>query len=660
MKLSRRTNTIILWAVSIGLLVGMVITFTPTLGLMGSNQAQGATVLRVNGEPVTEFQVSQARQNPLFSAPVQGEVREDINLLLVDQLVREEVLRQEASRVRVSNAEVRQEVNDFRESSGVAGRRNDQAYLQLIGQNGFTDEAFRDYIRQQLRLQKYEQDLIEGVEVSEEEVETFYLANRDAYQSEEQIRARVIVVDDQELASDLYERAQQGEEFAELASEYSLQRADRAGALGAPAGETEPQPVGRLALPDQVAAAAFALQGSGMTEPIPTLNQYYIVQVEEYIPSENLPFDEVADRVREDALNAKLAGVVSRHIDELVEQANVEIVDTELAAQDYQVAQVGDEAIMASDLAGVVYASPQIQQNLTPEFATLITGFFKPTLLESLIDRKLAYLGASDLGGTFFGTEAQVAQQALSFVSRDVEVSDEEIVDYYEANQQRFTLQAEASVLRYDFADLEEAQEFREAVLSGEEIDEAAGEANVEAQDLGTVYEGQLQDSLDRALFGTDGFEEIGNSGREISDVLAVQTEVEESAGQEEDQAAASEGEEATEGEEAAQAAGDDGQAQPQTTESYVVLIAQRVPERVQELSEVEHEVERSVLDQQRAAVQEEWLAQLREEYPVRNLVAEEQARREQEATELLETEGETQEEAAAADEAAETEEAAD
>ena len=90
------------------------------------------------------------------------------------------------------------------------------------------------------------------------------------------------------------------------------------------------------------------------------------------------------------------------------------------------------------------------------------------------------------------------------------------------------------------------------------------------------------------------------------------------------------------------------------------MLIAQRVPERVQELSEVEHEVERSVLDQQRAAVQEEWLAQLREEYPVRNLVAEEQARREQEATELLETEGETQEEAAAADEAAETEEAAD
>ncbi|MDZ7707095.1 MAG: hypothetical protein U5J97_04205 [Trueperaceae bacterium] len=34
MKLSRRTNTIILWITSIGLLVGMVITFTPTLGAL--------------------------------------------------------------------------------------------------------------------------------------------------------------------------------------------------------------------------------------------------------------------------------------------------------------------------------------------------------------------------------------------------------------------------------------------------------------------------------------------------------------------------------------------------------------------------------------------------------------------------------------------------
>ena len=35
MRLSRKTNTIILWVVSIGLLVGMIITFTPSLG--GSN-----------------------------------------------------------------------------------------------------------------------------------------------------------------------------------------------------------------------------------------------------------------------------------------------------------------------------------------------------------------------------------------------------------------------------------------------------------------------------------------------------------------------------------------------------------------------------------------------------------------------------------------------
>lgn len=85
MKLSRRANTIILWVVSIGLLLGMVITFTPSLGLgLGGSGDTSAVALRVNGEPIRELQVAQTASNPLFLAVTEGEVGEDLDLLLVE------------------------------------------------------------------------------------------------------------------------------------------------------------------------------------------------------------------------------------------------------------------------------------------------------------------------------------------------------------------------------------------------------------------------------------------------------------------------------------------------------------------------------------------------------------------------------------------------
>ena len=163
MKLSRRTNTIILWIVSIGLLIGMIITFTPTLGaLTGGGNDTSSPALVVNGETISELDVAQARQSsPIFSVVQEGPVAEDLELLLVDSLVRQEVVRQAAARQRVGNGEVRDELDAFRERNGVAGRQNDEAYLRLIGGAGYTDATFRDYLRQQLQVRAWQDELTE-------------------------------------------------------------------------------------------------------------------------------------------------------------------------------------------------------------------------------------------------------------------------------------------------------------------------------------------------------------------------------------------------------------------------------------------------------------------------------------------------------------------
>lgn len=624
MRFTPRTNTIILWVVSIGLMVGMVITFTPTLGALGGGGGpESQPSLFVNGEPVTQMEVNRARQSPLFAAVQEGPVAEDLELLLVDSLVRQEVLRQAASDERVGGGDVRQAVDDFREQNGVAGSGNDEAYRRLINNAGFTDADFRDYMRQQLRMEQYQASLSEGVEVSEAEVETFYLANRQQYATEPRIAARQLVVEDQETAEALRRRALAGEAFADLARENSLERAEQGGAIG---GET-PEPVGRAALPSAVAEVAFGLPGPGITDVVESAGRFWLVSVEAIVPAETQPLEAVRDEVREDALEAKRDAAVQQRIEELRADAEVTFPeDAELAYEDPVVATVGGVEIHASDLARATYTNPQIQQSLSAETASLILQFFKPTILEQLVERELALQGASELDATFFGTDAQVARSARAFVARDAEAGEEEIQAFYEENQDRYVVPASADVLRVDFDGADAAEAYRDEVLGGTDPAQAAEAAGVDLQDLGTVQEGELDEPLDSALFASDGFEPVGDTALEASDVLVIEEEAE---GAEADEAPEEWEAPAEDGADADPAAGEgpqaeeDGAADAAVEETFVVLLAARTEERVRPLEEVRSQVEQAVLDQERTEMQEAWLSDLREEIEVENRLAE-------------------------------------
>ena len=179
MRFTRRTNSIIMWLIAAGLLLGMIITFTPALGnlagvLTGRSRETGNAALLVNGSPISELEVARAQSRPPFNMVTEGEVARDLELFVLESLIQQEVLDQAAARVRVGAGRVRQEVNLFREARGVSGGQNDQAYLQVINGLGFTDQTFRAYMREQVRRQGYQDSLTEDVDVTEEEVASYY------------------------------------------------------------------------------------------------------------------------------------------------------------------------------------------------------------------------------------------------------------------------------------------------------------------------------------------------------------------------------------------------------------------------------------------------------------------------------------------------------
>jgi parvulin-like peptidyl-prolyl isomerase len=604
MKLSRRTNTIILWLVSIGLVLGMIITFTPTMGGFGRSADASAPALRVNGSPISELAVARARSNPLFNLVTEGEVGRDLEHLLVDELLRQELVRQEASRQRVTDAEVRRAVEEFRQARGVAGRRNDSQYLQILASAGFTDETFRTYLRGQLRQEKWEASLLDGVEVSEEEVRAFYEANRDLYATEERLLARHLVFATREEAEAARLELVGGADPVAVAQR-SLERADRGGALGAAAGETSPRPVGRPALPTAVANVAFALRDGGITEVVEAAAAYHVVIVESYLAPAPRPFDEVAERVREEALSVKRSGIVDEEIARLKRQASVEILPTSpLRYDNVAVAQVGDAVITRSDLVRATYTNPQIQQALSPDMAFIITAFFKPAILDQLIDQELAYQGAADLGVPFVGPRRFVAQTVLNYVARDVEVSEEAISSYYETNTGLFTIAPSADVVQVTFAGIDEARVFRSDVLAGEDPVAAAERHEGSYLSFGRVGRGQLEAQLDTVVFETDGFEPLPAGSLEVSDVLVLFVQPE-TLPQELDSTAE---ETAVDEEEAEQV--------------VAVLIVERTPERVRPLSEVRSQIETTLLAQERADRRAAFLAEVRERVEVVDFAA--------------------------------------
>ena len=632
MKLTRRTNSIILWVISVALLVGMIVTFTPTGNLFGgAGRQEEVPALFVNGEPVSELEVARAQQsNRLYTAVSEGPVAQDLQLLLLDSLVTTEVLQQAAADTRVSGGEVRARVNEFREQNNVAGSGNDQRYLSLIGNAGFTDATFRDFVREQLRQEKYLDELIGQVEVTDDEVQAFYEVNRNAYTTEERITARQIVVPTREQADELYARLLSGEDFAAaLASEFSTQSADQAGALGAAAGSSEPTPIGRAALPTAVADAAFGLGGAGLTEPIGAGDQYYIVQVEDFLPSEVQPLDEITERVREDALEAKRAGAQEEALEALRAEATVTTPEGSSYTYDNPVvARVGEEEIRAADLGRATYANPQVQNFLSPNSAELITQFFKPSILESLINQALAVQGAQALGITPIGPEPTVAQSALDYVSRDATVSDADVQAYYDENISRFTLPPRAVATQVTFDDQAAATAFRQSLVTEglseqdgsvsrgvtggaaeSSLQSAAEAAGGAVQDLGVVTPGGLEPELETALF--DGtLTPVPNSAREVSDVLTLTQEVAATGGAE------------TGGATGGVTGGETGGV-PTTRDVYTVLVATRTPERVQPLAEVRTQVEEAVLQEKRQELRDTWLSELRDDITVTNLLAE-------------------------------------
>lgn len=169
--------------------------------------------------------------------------------------------------------------------------------LQQMGINSLEEykEMFFDANEEIFILGKLKDEVVEDIDIKEEELRDYYEDHKVDYEQEEQVKASHILVEDEEKAQDIMDKIDEGEDFQELALEYSTDpgSAERGGDLGF---------FGRGRMVPEFEEVAFDLEVGEISEPVESQFGYHIIKVTDEKEAQLTPFEEVRDEIERDIL----------------------------------------------------------------------------------------------------------------------------------------------------------------------------------------------------------------------------------------------------------------------------------------------------------------------------------------------------------------------
>lgn len=187
--------------------------------------AEPEIVARVNGAAVTRQELQSILGDSLEERSLLQELgaekpkEKDLELLAVRKLIRHRLFLQEAERLgfTVTEAELDQSLLVLRK------RFEDLAQFGAWMQGrGLDDQSLLDTLRSQILMTKVWERLSEGVMVSTEQVKAYYETHKENLFLGEEVRLRIIAVQNAEAAEEILAKLKKGESFVRLAREKSL------------------------------------------------------------------------------------------------------------------------------------------------------------------------------------------------------------------------------------------------------------------------------------------------------------------------------------------------------------------------------------------------------------------------------------------------------
>lgn len=265
----------------IGLLVllGLVIAIGGIYIL--NNKTKGNDVVaRVNNEVITK--------DDLYESLVKDNGKMALEMLIANKIIDLELKKEN---ITITEEDVEKEIEIVAEHYG--GRENFENMLAMYGE---TLEDIKFNIEKNLQIKKL---LEPQIEVTEEEMMTYFEENKDMFNTEEQVKASHILVDSEEKAREVKNKLSAGEDFTKLASEYSIDESNKnsGGSLGF---------FSRGEMVSEFEEEAFTLEIGKISEPVKTDFGYHIIRVEERKEAQEAIFEDNEDKVKDIIFDQKL------------------------------------------------------------------------------------------------------------------------------------------------------------------------------------------------------------------------------------------------------------------------------------------------------------------------------------------------------------------
>ncbi len=275
-------------------------------------------IATVNGEEIgrEEFKNKLAEETALAKgeAPLKAEQMASLKEEVLSQLIEEKFMLQRARELllTVSNAEIEARIGEIKKDYGNDG------FDSLFGNGGISYTAWRQALQKRMLLEKViAQDVNVKIQVTDEDAERYFKANRKAYQSERRVRAAQIVVRDRDRAEEILKRLKTGEDFGKVARETSIgPEAERGGDLGF---------FERGMMPEAIDRVVFSLPVGKMSEVVKSPYGFHVIKVLDRQEKGGRKFAEAKERVSADLRKLKEAEAYERWIEGLKAKAVIRI-----------------------------------------------------------------------------------------------------------------------------------------------------------------------------------------------------------------------------------------------------------------------------------------------------------------------------------------------
>jgi parvulin-like peptidyl-prolyl isomerase len=308
------------------------------IALVGSTASAAelleAVVVRVGDRIITRTQYQKrlhermAEIDQSADASQAATLKQQASKELVNELISELLIKDRADRlgIAVSDAEMKDAINHLKQQYNI---QTDEQFEASLKQSGMTRADMEARLRETLVTQKvFSRELRNRADLTDPELRERYNREKERYRLPERAHLREIVVLKPESAAKVEEARTRANEVAEAAHKAGTDFANLASTMSESGSKDKGGDLGEVAKGDLVGEldqAVFNAAPGTILGPIETKSAWFIMKVEQRLPSEVPAFESVKEKLRRDADEETFQRDYKAYIDTLRKDAFIEI-----------------------------------------------------------------------------------------------------------------------------------------------------------------------------------------------------------------------------------------------------------------------------------------------------------------------------------------------